>query len=87
RLVVQLAEAFDLLPSSLFVHGIDCTKPSQLGGSFGDIFEASQQGQAVALKQLQFFQTGLKKPKCCREALIWKNLDHDYVMPFIGVKS
>lgn len=25
--------------------------------------------------------------KFCREALIWKNLDHDYVLPFLGVDS
>jgi hypothetical protein len=25
--------------------------------------------------------------KFCKEALIWKNLDHDYILPFIGVDS
>ncbi|KAJ7713751.1 hypothetical protein B0H16DRAFT_1341103 [Mycena metata] len=56
RLIVQLSEAADLLPSSLTIHGIENTKEIALGGNFGDIYTASHRGQAVAVKRLRFFQ-------------------------------
>ncbi|KAJ7717948.1 kinase-like domain-containing protein [Mycena metata] len=89
RLIVQLSEAADLLPSSLTIHGIENTKETALGGNFGDIFTASHRGQAVAVKRLRFFQAegDEVRKKFCREALIWKNLDHDNILPFLGVDS
>ncbi|KAJ7713742.1 kinase-like domain-containing protein [Mycena metata] len=89
RLIVQLSEAADLLPSSLTIHGIENTKETALGGNFGDIFTASHRGQAVAVKRLRFFQADGDevRKKFCREALIWKNLEHDNILPFLGVDS
>ncbi|KAJ7718322.1 kinase-like domain-containing protein [Mycena metata] len=89
RLIVQLSEAADLLPSSLTIHGIENTKETALGGNFGDIYTASHRGQAVAVKRLRFFQEDEDevRKKFCREALIWKNLEHDNILPFLGVDS
>ncbi|KAJ7170995.1 kinase-like domain-containing protein [Mycena filopes] len=92
RLIVQLSEVSDLLPSVLGIHGVDNVKPTALGGAFGDIYTADYQGQHVALKRLRFFQaegdeSHKIRQKFRREALIWKNLEHDYVLPFLGVDS
>ncbi|KAJ7931278.1 kinase-like domain-containing protein [Mycena leptocephala] len=92
-MIVQLSEVSDLLPSSMTIHGVQHTSSMPLaGGNFGDIYTAQYQGRLVALKRLRLFQTGSEENlqihrKFCREALIWKNLDHEYVLPFIGVDS
>ncbi|KAJ7718321.1 kinase-like domain-containing protein [Mycena metata] len=90
RLIVQLSEASDLLPSSLAIHGVESVRETPFGGSFGDIFGATHQDKPVALKRLRIFSAeddeNLRtRKKFGREALIWKNLDHDYVLPFLGV--
>ncbi|KAF7368894.1 Kinase-like protein [Mycena venus] len=57
RLIVQLSEVSDLLPSSLTIHGVQNTSPMPLaGGNFGDIYTAQYQGGTVALKRLRLFQ-------------------------------
>ncbi|KAJ7148716.1 kinase-like domain-containing protein [Mycena crocata] len=90
RLLVRLSEACHLLPSSLALSGVDEKSPNPLfGGTFGDIYTAQYQGELVALKRLRIFQADSEeirqtRRKFCREALIWKNLDHDYVLPFWG---
>ncbi|KAF8155305.1 kinase-like domain-containing protein [Mycena galopus ATCC 62051] len=93
RFLVGLSEACDLLPSSLTIHGLGNTKTDPVsGGGFADVYKEHFQGNWVALKRLRVFQTdgdeNLQiRRKFCREALIWKNLDHDYVLPFLGVDS
>ncbi|KAJ7717958.1 kinase-like domain-containing protein [Mycena metata] len=92
RLIVQLSEASDLLPSSLAIRGVKNIRVTPFGGSFGDIFAANHQDKSVALKRLRIFSAeddeNLRtRKKFGREALIWKNLDHDYVLPFLGVDS
>jgi hypothetical protein len=60
RLIVKLAEASDLLPSSLKIHGVDHRSVDPLfGGTFGDIYRAQYQGNSVALKRLRLFQTDI----------------------------
>ncbi|KAJ6551694.1 hypothetical protein B0H19DRAFT_907147, partial [Mycena capillaripes] len=96
RLIIQLSEATDLLPTSLRIRDIQHMSLMPLaGGNFGDICKAQYQGQFVALKRLRLFQVEIDSraaeirltvaQKFCREALIWKILDHDYVLPFLGV--
>ncbi|KAF7368900.1 Kinase-like protein [Mycena venus] len=93
RVIVQLSEISNLLPSSLTIRGVEDRSTTPLaGGNFGDIFQAQYQGKVVALKRLRLFQAESDesvriRQKFRREALIWKNLDHDYVLPFLGVDS
>ncbi|KAF8218234.1 kinase-like domain-containing protein, partial [Mycena galopus ATCC 62051] len=63
-------------------------------GGFGDIFKAIYQSKPVALKRLRFLQNDTDRnqklnqkrlEKLCREALLWKNLNHPFVIPFIGL--
>ncbi|KAJ7263064.1 kinase-like domain-containing protein [Mycena rebaudengoi] len=92
RLIVKISETTGLLPSSLMITGVSQRSDELVfGGSFGDIFRAEYQASPVALKRLRFFKTeSLEKDvrqSFLREALIWKNLDHDYILPFIGIDS
>ncbi|KAF8212600.1 kinase-like domain-containing protein [Mycena galopus ATCC 62051] len=93
RLLVKLSEACDSLPSSLTIRGIDNKSANPIsGGGFADIYEAQYEGHRVALKRLRSFQEDSEenrqtRRKFCREALIWKNLDHHYVLPFLGIDS
>ncbi|KAF7377829.1 hypothetical protein MSAN_00206400 [Mycena sanguinolenta] len=94
RLIIQLSEVSDLLPSSMTIRGVDNISSSPLaGGNFGDIYKAKYEGKVVALKRLRLFEAESEGSirihrKFRKEALIWRNLDyHDYVLPFLGVDS
>ncbi|KAJ7875375.1 hypothetical protein B0H14DRAFT_2716374, partial [Mycena olivaceomarginata] len=74
------------LPSSLFIFG----------GGYGDIYRASWGDQRVALKRMRYFirgsdlrrirlVSGSVQTKFCREALLWKDLQHAHILPFLGI--
>ncbi|KAJ6536000.1 hypothetical protein DFH09DRAFT_1179314 [Mycena vulgaris] len=94
RLIVKLSFSCGKFPSSLFLDGVEKRdhRPFAAGG-FGDIHKAEYQSKTVALKQLRFYQNhtdeerGKVREKFCQEALLWKNLNHPFVMPFIGLYS
>lgn len=53
RLLMRLAMCSQLLPTFLFLEGLDCQDRDRCGGgSFADIFRARYKGHAVALKRL-----------------------------------
>ncbi|KAJ7044734.1 kinase-like domain-containing protein [Mycena alexandri] len=96
RLLIRLSEAAEILPSSLAILGVNNKSTDPLfGGAFGDVYDAKYEGNRVALKRLRLFHADGEdgeesrqiRRKFCREALIWKNLDHEYVLPFLGVDS
>ncbi|KAJ7107521.1 hypothetical protein C8R44DRAFT_637396 [Mycena epipterygia] len=58
RLIRQLSEAQDQLPSSLFISGArDCDDHPTFAGGFGDVYQASYRGKTVALKRIRTFTT------------------------------
>ncbi|KAJ7224227.1 kinase-like domain-containing protein, partial [Mycena pura] len=90
RLLVKLSEVSDTLPASLFICGVlRLDKEAMFGGTFGDIYRASYQGQDVALKRIRVFQRDQTRHKIrkrfCREALLWQRLNHPFVLPFTGI--
>ncbi|KAF7356563.1 hypothetical protein MVEN_00990000 [Mycena venus] len=92
RLLVKLSEASDTLPKSLFITGVSSLdKEATFGGTFGDIYRASYQGQDVALKRIRVFQRDSGRHKIrqrfCREALLWQRLQNPYVLPFTGIDA
>ncbi|KAK7029786.1 kinase-like domain-containing protein, partial [Favolaschia claudopus] len=90
-MVRKLSEASESLPSSLFIPSAVCTREPYptFGGGFGDIYRATVDGKPVALKRMRQFLQGsdLRRIhlKFCREALIWKDLKHPYILPLIGI--
>ncbi|KAF7331169.1 Kinase-like protein [Mycena sanguinolenta] len=59
RIVRKLSESCDMLPSSLFIIGVEeRDEHPSFGGGFGDIYRASYGGQRVALKRMRHFLRG-----------------------------
>ncbi|KAJ6518846.1 kinase-like domain-containing protein [Mycena sanguinolenta] len=92
RLLVKLSEASDTLPTSLFIKGVsNLDKEATFGGTFGDIYRASYEGEDVALKRIRVFQRDsgrhMIRQRFCREALLWQRLQSPYVLPFTGIDS
>ncbi|KAJ7078491.1 kinase-like domain-containing protein [Mycena epipterygia] len=94
RLIVNLCFSCGQLPSSLSIQGIEQRGPHPVAsGGFGDIYKAMYRSKHVALKQLRFYENHTVedeqkiRQKFCQEALLWKNLNHPSVLPFIGLHS
>jgi serine/threonine protein kinase len=104
--LVKLSANTNILPTSLFVNGVDIGSKRDPchGGAFADIYRGLYEGVDVAVKKLRFFgsqkapihQVGrihfysislliLKVQAFCKEALVWRQLAHPNVLPFIGV--
>ncbi|KAJ7306963.1 kinase-like domain-containing protein, partial [Mycena albidolilacea] len=90
RTIVKLSQACDKLPSTLFISGV--TRPDEhpsFGGGFGDIYQAVYQEKRVALKHMRTFHRGAEQRhmrlQFCREALVWRRLQHPFILPFIGI--
>ncbi|KAF7373447.1 Zn(2)-C6 fungal-type domain-containing protein [Mycena sanguinolenta] len=90
HLIRKVSEACDRLPSSLFISGVsECEENASFGGGYGDIYCASYGGKRVALKRLRHFLRGSDlrrvRLKFCREALVWRDLHHPYILEFFGI--
>ncbi|KAF8183737.1 hypothetical protein K438DRAFT_1599185, partial [Mycena galopus ATCC 62051] len=59
RIIRKLSESCDMLPTSLFIVGVnDRDEQPSFGGGFGDIYRASYGDQRVALKRMRHFLRG-----------------------------
>ncbi|KAJ7226924.1 kinase-like domain-containing protein [Mycena pura] len=90
RIIRKLSESCDKLPSSLFIVGVnERDEHPSFGGGFGDIYRASCGDRRVALKRMRYFIRGSDlrriRLKFCREALVWKDLHHPNILPFLGI--
>lgn len=89
-LLVKLAATSEQIPSTLFLRNVDLggVRDPEFMGGFADVFRARYRGQEVAVKRLRVssnFEKALLYRKFCREALIWRQLRHKHVLPFLGV--
>ncbi|KAJ7584960.1 kinase-like domain-containing protein [Mycena floridula] len=87
----RLAAQKGILPPSFFLHNVVRDGPHPVfGGGFADVYKGKLDEKVVCLKALRFF---VERPEmaqkllndCCREALVWKQLNHPNVLPFLGV--
>ncbi|KAJ7468570.1 kinase-like domain-containing protein [Mycena latifolia] len=90
RMIRRLSEAAGKLPSAIFITGVTGRdRYAIFGGGFADVYRASYQGKAVALKRLREHvdneSAGSIRLKFCQEALVWQNLDHPHVLRLIGI--
>ncbi|KAJ3893142.1 kinase-like domain-containing protein [Lentinula edodes] len=81
-----LAKTFCVLPNSFSVNDvIRIGTHAVSGGGFADIWLGRLNNMNVCLKVLRIFTSNGKE--FCEEALVWKQLDHPNVLPFIGVNE
>ncbi|KAJ6542592.1 kinase-like domain-containing protein [Mycena capillaripes] len=92
RIIRKLSEACDRLPSALFIAGVTGKEEHPtFGGGYGDIYRATHGDRTVALKYMRavHFMRGSDlrriRLKFCREALVWKDLKHPYILEFLGI--
>ncbi|KAK0230051.1 hypothetical protein IW262DRAFT_375673 [Armillaria fumosa] len=86
-----LSKERNIFPSSLICDRIVANGDYPIaGGGLADIWEGRMCDKAVCLKVLRIF--GMSKPQeeillrdlCC-EALVWRQLHHENIVPFLGV--
>ncbi|TCD63446.1 hypothetical protein EIP91_005387 [Steccherinum ochraceum] len=85
-LLLKLSSKARILPSSLLVSGVQDTTIAESTG-ISDIYTATYEGQKVALKRLRNSQSAHERSlfeALCRETLIWRQLKHPYILPFLG---
>ncbi|KAF5382286.1 hypothetical protein D9757_008496 [Collybiopsis confluens] len=91
-----LAKTFGVLPNSFYAEeATRVGKNAVSGGGFADIWRGRHNNGDVCLKVLRIFTSdgdagkGVFKviQEFCEEALVWKQLDHPNVLPFIGVNE
>ncbi|KAJ7442177.1 kinase-like domain-containing protein, partial [Mycena galericulata] len=91
RLILKLSESSGKLPSCLFITGVTGRgEHPTFGGGFGDVYQAEYSGKTVALKHMRRFlrSSDMRRRlhlKFCREALVWRELHHPHILPFIGI--
>ncbi|KAI0946587.1 hypothetical protein AcW1_010016 [Taiwanofungus camphoratus] len=81
------------LPTSFRIHGVHLTKTEPMpnaGGGFGDVYRGRYKRRDVALKVIARNGSSIpSKSKVlksfCREALIWKYLEHPNIAALLGV--
>ncbi|KAL0577763.1 hypothetical protein V5O48_004221 [Marasmius crinis-equi] len=97
KCLCEAAKRYQILPPSLFVHHIERedTQWPLRGGGFADIWKgkAKDDGRPLCLKVLRMFgesDQGSRKKKLaefCHEGLLWKQLKHANILPFLGVNT
>ncbi|KAF7362319.1 Kinase-like protein [Mycena venus] len=90
RLIRKVSESSDRLPPSLFITGVSGREEHPtFGGAQGEIYRASYGDKPVALKHMRYRLRGTDlrriRSKFCREALVWKDLHHPNILPFLGI--
>ncbi|KAF7293344.1 Kinase-like protein [Mycena kentingensis (nom. inval.)] len=92
RLLVKLAQTSKLFPASLFITRATGRSPNPVAfGGFADVYTGTFKAVKVAVKHTKYFtldgaNDGTKKnQQLFREALVWKNLRHRYILPFFGI--
>ncbi|KAI0783265.1 kinase-like domain-containing protein [Abortiporus biennis] len=90
-LLLRLSKNSHILPPSVFINGTTCLDTDAIaGGAFADIYSATYQSKKVALKKLRVFRGTISErdghhEALCREALVWRQLRHENILPFFGV--
>ncbi|KAF8917245.1 kinase-like domain-containing protein [Mucidula mucida] len=90
---------YGIVPTSFFCSDVEIEGTGPVwGGGFADIWKgrSSQSmthvsGSSVCLKVLRFFTAGNSRQDLlkafCQEALVWKQLRHPNILPFLGVSK
>ncbi|KLO11587.1 kinase-like protein [Schizopora paradoxa] len=87
NLLNKLVELTGILPDGLFVNGVKRLGDNPVaGGGFADVWKGEIRGTSVALKVIRVYDLDIEFQKdCYKEVIVWRNICHPNVMPFIGV--
>jgi serine/threonine protein kinase len=79
---------FSCIPQSLIIQCTSVRPKPLIHGGAADIYEGALDGRMVAVKRYRVDVTS-RQPGflVCREALLWNQLRHSNVLPFLGVDS
>ncbi|KAG7089824.1 hypothetical protein E1B28_011472 [Marasmius oreades] len=93
-IMVHLSKKSGLYPECLMIHNVRKIGEHPVGGGgFGDVWEGvldSSEGspQKVCLKVIRVFRDSPMEQLlkgCLREAIVWRQLKHPNVLPFLGI--
>ncbi|KAJ7654133.1 kinase-like domain-containing protein [Mycena polygramma] len=90
RILHKLPEFCDQLPFSLFISGVTGrgNYPTFAGASM-DLYRATYANKTVALKRMRLSNNSVIQDgthlKFCHELMVWKDLRHPHILPFIGI--
>ncbi|KAJ3756535.1 hypothetical protein EV360DRAFT_47785, partial [Lentinula raphanica] len=83
---------YGVLPSSVYLKDLVCeSKNAVTGGGFSDVWIGRLHDQCVCIKVLRFFQQGSNRDSLIqalsKEVLLWRQLKHPNILPFLGVNT
>ncbi|KAF8626480.1 hypothetical protein AX17_006536 [Amanita inopinata Kibby_2008] len=83
RFMIKLVTKTNATPKSLYLTDVVIENQSPVDdGGFSNVYAAHYRGIRVAVKRLR--NTGLNID-FRREALTWRTLSHEYILPFLGI--
>ncbi|KAJ6557647.1 kinase-like domain-containing protein [Mycena capillaripes] len=90
--LLKLSQKSHLLPTSFLVENVICdSRDPSGGGGFADVYQGRIGNAPVALKVLRIHVAGALldevEKNFCREALIWRQLQHPNILPFLGISK
>ncbi|KAJ7162180.1 kinase-like domain-containing protein [Mycena filopes] len=90
--LLKLSQKSRLLPTSFLVENVVCdSRDPAGGGGFADVYKGQLSTTAVALKVLRIHVAGALltevEKNFCREALIWRQMQHPNILPFLGISK
>ncbi|KAF8206954.1 kinase-like domain-containing protein [Mycena galopus ATCC 62051] len=90
RSLLRLSEKSQLHPACFPLADVRADGYAVAGGGFGDIYLGLVRGQTVAVKRMRAFEADADAVKVAvkkfgREAVLWRQLFHPNVLPFLGM--
>ncbi|KAG6852347.1 hypothetical protein C0991_000494 [Blastosporella zonata] len=89
--LVRLCRKSELYPRCISLDDLEVNihdQYPQSSGGFGDVYKTPYQGRLVCVKVLKLYQNSdqsLLHKSFSREAVVWGQLSHSNILPFIGI--
>ncbi|KAJ7617184.1 kinase-like domain-containing protein [Roridomyces roridus] len=85
--IIDILLGLGSLPSSLIIQRVTQREDNSSSGPYSDVYKAVHQGKSVALRRMRMTEHFHVRSKFCREAIEWKRLRHDYIVPLLGIDA
>ncbi|KAK1227627.1 Rho guanine nucleotide exchange factor [Marasmius sp. AFHP31] len=89
KMMLRLSRSTGLHPKCLTIHDVEISSPHPIGGgAFGDVYKGKRGESIVCLKVLRVFEPDEVEQAIkdyMREAIVWRQLDHPNLLPFLGI--